>query len=77
MTREHQPVTYFSRLDADECWALLADAEIGRIAWLGDDGISILPINFGRLGFLANADTDGVVPLVAEAKWGKSWYEAK
>ncbi|GAA3856438.1 pyridoxamine 5'-phosphate oxidase family protein [Tessaracoccus defluvii] len=46
MTREHQPVTYFSRLDADECWALLADAEIGRIAWLGDDGISILPINF-------------------------------
>ena len=46
MTREHQPVTYFSRLDADECWALLADAEVGRIAWLGPDGINIVPVNF-------------------------------
>lgn len=30
----------------------------------------ILPINFGRLGFLANADDGGVVPLVAEALAG-------
>ncbi|HMS37097.1 MAG TPA: pyridoxamine 5'-phosphate oxidase family protein [Arachnia sp.] len=44
MTRE--PVTYFSRLDADECWALLADAEVGRIAWLGPDGINIVPVNY-------------------------------
>ena len=48
MTRE--PVTYFSRLDADECWALLADAEVGRIAWLGPDGISIVPVNFRTSG---------------------------
>ena len=34
---------------------------------LHDRQVPILPINFGRLGFLANADTDGVVPLVAEA----------
>lgn len=37
---------------------------------LHDRQTPILPINFGRLGFLANADTDGVVPLVAEALAG-------
>lgn len=41
-----QGMTYFSRLDADECWALLAEAEVGRIAWQGDDGIVITPVNF-------------------------------
>lgn len=39
-------VTYFSRLDADECWALLAEAQVGRIAWQGDDGIVIMPVNY-------------------------------
>jgi len=39
-------VTYFSRLEADECWALLAEAEMGRIAWRGDDGIVVFPVNF-------------------------------
>ena len=29
---------------------------------LHDRQVPILPINFGRLGFLANADTDGVGP---------------
>ena len=37
---------------------------------LHDRQVPILPINFGRLGFLANADTDGVAPLVAEALAG-------
>lgn len=37
---------------------------------LHDRQVPILPINFGRLGFLANADADGVVPLVAEALAG-------
>ncbi|NHB85906.1 pyridoxamine 5'-phosphate oxidase family protein [Tessaracoccus sp. HDW20] len=39
-------VTYFSRLEADECWALLAEAEMGRIAWQGDDGLVVFPVNF-------------------------------
>ncbi|MFT3887028.1 MAG: pyridoxamine 5'-phosphate oxidase family protein [Arachnia sp.] len=41
-----EPVTYFSRLDSDECWALLSDAEVGRIAWPGPDGINIIPVNY-------------------------------
>lgn len=57
--------------------------ELALVVVLGGDGtvlhtvhllhdcqVPILPINFGRLGFLANADSDGVVPLVAEALAG-------
>ena len=61
--------------------AKLAENDYARVVVLGGDGtvlhtvhllhdrqVPILPINFGRLGFLANADTDGVVPLVATAR---------
>lgn len=41
-----QQVTYFSRLEGDECWALLAEAEIGRVAWQGSGGIVIVPVNY-------------------------------
>lgn len=44
MTRE--PVTYFERLEADECWALLADAAVGRIAWQSPDGLTVVPVNY-------------------------------
>lgn len=39
-------VTYFSRLEQDECWALLAETDIGRVAWFGEDGIIVVPVNF-------------------------------
>ena len=41
-----QGVTYFSRLDADECWALLAEAEVGRVAWAHAGGIIVIPANY-------------------------------
>ena len=41
-----QGVTYFSRLDADECWALLAEAEVGRVAWAHAGGILVIPANY-------------------------------
>lgn len=34
---------------------------------LNNRQVPILPVNFGRLGFLANADGDGLISLVAEA----------
>lgn len=43
-------VSYFSRLDVDECWALLGEAEVGRIAWRGHAGIVIVPVNFQLVG---------------------------
>lgn len=46
MMTEPQPVTYFSRLDADECWALIAECEVGRVAWASSEGISVVPVNF-------------------------------
>ncbi|WP_296013287.1 NAD(+)/NADH kinase [uncultured Adlercreutzia sp.] len=38
---------------------------------LGERECPVLPVNFGRLGFLANEDTDGLVPLVARALAGE------
>lgn len=45
-----QQVTYFSRLEPDECWALLGETEIGRVAWQGSDGIVVVPVNYQLSG---------------------------
>lgn len=37
----------------------------------------ILPINFGRLGFLANADDAGLIPLIADALAGELTAEQR
>jgi len=46
MTTDPLPVSYFTRLDAEECWALLAEGDVGRIAWIAPDGISVVPVNY-------------------------------
>jgi nitroimidazol reductase NimA-like FMN-containing flavoprotein (pyridoxamine 5'-phosphate oxidase superfamily) len=33
-------------LSADECWALAASVPIGRLAWTGPHGPSVIPVNF-------------------------------
>lgn len=45
-----QQVTYFSRLETDECWALLGETEVGRIAWQGSGGIVVVPVNYQLSG---------------------------
>jgi nitroimidazol reductase NimA-like FMN-containing flavoprotein (pyridoxamine 5'-phosphate oxidase superfamily) len=37
---------YLSAIDADDCWTLLDDTTVGRLAFSTDDGIVILPVNF-------------------------------
>ena len=32
-------------IDEQECWQLLADAEVGRIGFVGADGPAVLPVN--------------------------------
>ena len=44
---------------------------------LNDRQVPILPVNFGRLGFLANADDNGLIPLVAEALAGELTAERR
>ena len=33
-------------LAPDECWELLGGAPVGRLAWQGSDGLSVIPVNF-------------------------------
>lgn len=50
-----EPVTYFTRLSAEECWALLSETTVGRIAWQDAQGIAVVPVNYtsdgGRIVF--------------------------
>jgi len=33
-------------LSVDECWSLATTQAVGRIAWAGRDGITVIPVNF-------------------------------
>ena len=46
---DNQQVAYFTRLPEAECRSLLASEEIGRVAWVADDGVMILPVNYGMV----------------------------
>lgn len=41
-----QDVTYFSEISEAECRALLGEVEYGRIAWQGEAGLTVVPVNF-------------------------------
>ena len=33
-------------LSVEECWELIATSPVGRLAWQGHDGLSVVPVNF-------------------------------
>jgi nitroimidazol reductase NimA-like FMN-containing flavoprotein (pyridoxamine 5'-phosphate oxidase superfamily) len=33
-------------LSDDECWELLRSRPVGRVAWSGSQGVSVIPVNF-------------------------------
>ncbi len=37
-------------LDEDACRALLAESEVGRLVWQGDEGLSVVTVNFALDG---------------------------
>lgn len=37
-------------LSDDECWDLLRAQPVGRIAWSGIEGVSVVPVNFSVVG---------------------------
>ncbi|NLT30395.1 MAG: pyridoxamine 5'-phosphate oxidase family protein [Propionibacterium sp.] len=36
----------FEALSEAECWELLRTQNVGRVAWSGDDGLLVLPVNY-------------------------------
>ncbi|WP_158676369.1 pyridoxamine 5'-phosphate oxidase family protein [Tessaracoccus sp. OH4464_COT-324] len=42
----YEDETYFVRLSAQECLELLGDADVGRVAWLAQEGIVVVPVNY-------------------------------
>jgi nitroimidazol reductase NimA-like FMN-containing flavoprotein (pyridoxamine 5'-phosphate oxidase superfamily) len=45
------PIEGLAALDEADCWALLPDSGVGRLAWTGPDGrILVIPVNYGRDG---------------------------
>lgn len=42
-------------LSDEECWQLVRSRPVGRVAWAGSDGMTVLPVNF--------AAEDGVIVL--------------
>ncbi len=40
------PAGLLSALSPAECWSLVSTQPVGRIAWSGPSGITVLPVNF-------------------------------
>lgn len=67
--------TRLAPLTAYDCWSLLPEAEIARVAWQGPDEIGLVPVNYavvdGSLWFRTDADSSlardcGGRPVVVE-----------
>lgn len=68
--------TYFTRIDDTECWALLKDTEVGRIAWNAPDGLTIVPVNFAVVDQTIVFHTSAASPLAALAEGAQVAFQA-
>lgn len=60
------PVRRLIDLDADECWTLAASRPVGRLAWTGAHGPSIIPVNFSLNGTEVLVRTAGYTEVARE-----------
>ena len=44
------PPLHLTDLGADECWSLAATRPVGRLAWTGSHGLTVIPVNFTVTG---------------------------
>ena len=54
-------------LTVDECWELAASQPVGRLAWTGPSGPTVIPVNFavdGRLVHVRTAAYSALAPRV-------------
>ena len=68
-TPETQSGTHTGRLvdlEADECWALATSQPVGRLAWTGPDGPTVVPVNFEVTGRRVHVRTAAYSALARE-----------
>lgn len=46
MTTQPTPSSWLSDLSTHECWELVASRPVGRLAWSGAHGPTVIPVNF-------------------------------
>jgi nitroimidazol reductase NimA-like FMN-containing flavoprotein (pyridoxamine 5'-phosphate oxidase superfamily) len=46
MSTEHSTTRWLADLSTDECWQLAASRPVGRLAWSGPHGPTVIPVNF-------------------------------
>jgi uncharacterized protein len=46
MTNEHATRRWLVDLSTEECWELLTSRPVGRLAWSGPHGPTVIPVNF-------------------------------
>lgn len=59
------------QLPEDECWALLASTELGRLAVVADDGVDVFPVNFvvkDRLIFFSTAPGSKLIDITEQSR---------
>jgi uncharacterized protein len=57
---------HLHELSPDECWSLATTRPVGRIAWLGTDGVTVIPVNFTVDGRAVHIRTSGYSALARE-----------
>jgi hypothetical protein len=55
-------------LPADECWALAASQPVGRLAWSGPRGPTVIPVNFEVTGRTVHVRTAAYSALARECE---------
>jgi hypothetical protein len=46
MERWNRGSTVLDELTEDECWEHLGRLPVGRVAWQGEDGLTVVPVNY-------------------------------
>jgi hypothetical protein len=57
---------HLHELSPDECWERARTRPVGRIAWLGADGLTVIPVNFTVDGRAVHVRTSGYSAMARE-----------
>jgi len=66
MATSPPPSNHLLELTPDECWALAASQPVGRLAWTGPQGPTVVPVNFVVTGRRVHVRTAAYSALARE-----------